>query len=417
MVNVPFFFDFGGGGNTSERFIQDNYNHWTDDECTSLGIKKIDGDYKPIPYGVVSLESSQIDSGNITNRFVMARFQKRIGKEMKPYVAYLYSIPIQMSFNITIGCDTMNTMWKIEQAYREVFYKNKTFHVNYRGTIVPARVGFPESITETKNSQYTYGQSQTDGSAPIKLGFSLQVETYQPVFDRRTEMPADQTIKSIGTRIETQVQNVGNYQDGDGKDVGRIYASLLQKHNIMTSEDVLLEWTFDYNRSDLLQTDILYMEEGDQDYTLIETVDNHNCYHLQINDDFIVNPVMIDVLIPSNENVIVVNAPVIKFFCDPETNIVSSQTCAIVDKGLILTDRDNIDCIISYYNKKGNVIENNISINIQNYAVNPENPVTMKDFVYTGNYSTKKIKLFVRDHNVPQIIAPFQDEDTWLTIF
>lgn len=126
---------------------------------------------------------------------------------------------------------------------------------------------------------------------------------------------------------------------------------------------------------------------------------------------------MIDVLIPSNENVIVVNAPVIKFFCDPETNIVSSQTCAIVDKGLILTDRDNIDCIISYYNKKGNVIENNISINIQNYAVNPENPVTMKDFVYTGNYSTKKIKLFVRDHNVPQIIAPFQDEDTWLTIF
>lgn len=64
-----------------------------------------------------------------------------------------------MSFNITIGCDTMNTMWKIEQAYREVFYKNKTFHVNYRGTIVPARVGFPESISETKNSQYTYGQS------------------------------------------------------------------------------------------------------------------------------------------------------------------------------------------------------------------------------------------------------------------
>lgn len=53
----------------------------------------------------------------------------------------------------------MNTMWKIEQAYREVFYKNKTFHVNYRGTIVPARVGFPESISETKNSQYTYGQS------------------------------------------------------------------------------------------------------------------------------------------------------------------------------------------------------------------------------------------------------------------
>jgi hypothetical protein len=32
--------------------------NWTDDECTEMGIKKMNGDYKPIPYGVITLESS-----------------------------------------------------------------------------------------------------------------------------------------------------------------------------------------------------------------------------------------------------------------------------------------------------------------------------------------------------------------------
>ena len=59
-VTVPFFFDFSGGAATSEKFIQDNYQHFTDEECTSIGIKKFDGDFKPIPYGVITLESTTI---------------------------------------------------------------------------------------------------------------------------------------------------------------------------------------------------------------------------------------------------------------------------------------------------------------------------------------------------------------------
>jgi hypothetical protein len=46
----------------------------------------------------------------------------------------------------------MNTMWKIEQAFREYFYKNKTYHINYKGTVVPVRVGFPESISSEKTA-------------------------------------------------------------------------------------------------------------------------------------------------------------------------------------------------------------------------------------------------------------------------
>lgn len=76
-VTVPFFYNFSDSPST-ERFIQDNYDNWTDDECTDLGIKKIAGDYKPLPYGVFKLDSTSIESGSITNRFVMGRYQKKI---------------------------------------------------------------------------------------------------------------------------------------------------------------------------------------------------------------------------------------------------------------------------------------------------------------------------------------------------
>nr|DAS44807.1 MAG TPA: hypothetical protein [Caudoviricetes sp.] len=73
-ITVPFFYDFSGGSVTSERFIQDNYLNFTDDECTEMGLKKIDGDFKPIPYGVITLGSTSIDAGNISNRFVMGQY-------------------------------------------------------------------------------------------------------------------------------------------------------------------------------------------------------------------------------------------------------------------------------------------------------------------------------------------------------
>ena len=88
-IVVPFFYDFTGGSVTSERFIQDNYTAWTDDECTSMGIKKMDGDYKPIPFGIISLGSTAIDAGNISNRFVMGRYTKKVGSELKSFIYFL----------------------------------------------------------------------------------------------------------------------------------------------------------------------------------------------------------------------------------------------------------------------------------------------------------------------------------------
>ena len=77
-ITVPFFFNFGGSFTSSERFIQDNYTFFSSDECTEIGIKKIDGNFDIIPQGRLQLNSVGIQAGNISNRFAMAQFTRII---------------------------------------------------------------------------------------------------------------------------------------------------------------------------------------------------------------------------------------------------------------------------------------------------------------------------------------------------
>lgn len=176
-VTVPFFYDFGGGNVNSERFIQDNYTFFTSDECTSIGLKKIDGNFDIYPQGRISLASINIESGNITNRYVMARYTKYVDGKPHSYVSYLYSIPLSFSFNVEIRCENMNTAFKIDEAYRTYFYKNQTYHINYKGVVCPVRVGFPESGIQP-NAGGTYTMGQQPGEQWIKIALSLQCETY-----------------------------------------------------------------------------------------------------------------------------------------------------------------------------------------------------------------------------------------------
>ena len=418
-ITVPFFFDFSGGAGTSEKFIQDNYLNWSDDECTSMGIKKMNGDYKPIPYGVISLDSTNIEAGSISNRFVMGQFQKRINGEYKPYVACLYSIPLTMSFTINIACDTVNTMWKIEQAYREFFYKNKTFHINYRGTIVPCRIGFPESLTENKTANYTMGAQSQDG-ADVKLSFGLQCETYQPVFDPYTEMPAEKNIKTFRSRITLQDKSSLNNSNNVNKEDGFIIEAYhIDKLNIVALENILLKWTYNYNYSDLLHVDILYKEYGNTEYhTILDNIDNHNCCHMSISGDF-VNGTEIDVIIKQNDDVMIMSQPEFKFYLTTD-NQITEDTCVVINKGCFLLnnqqERAQIDAVLSF-EINDEVKEYDIKINILNGAVDTENPVEMPCIVYPKEIDTRKIQLFVRDHDHPEIIAAFQDEDEYINVF
>lgn len=433
-VTIPFFFDFSGSATTSEKFIQDNYQHFTDEECTSIGIKKFDGDFKPIPYGVITLESTTIESSSISNRFVMGQYQKKIGDELKTFVSFLYSIPLTMNFSVNIVCDTINTMWKIEQAYREFFYKHKTFRVNYKGTVVHARVGFPESLASTKTSTYTFGN--TSDTTDIKLNFSLTCETYQPVFDPYNEIESDNNIKVIGGDItpmqHSSIAGVNNeilnnttssnihttINNPSEKLYKNIIPEKITADKVATGEDLLIEWDFSYDSNDLLTVDILYKEKGkDDNYIILDTVANHNRYYLNFSDEFVSpNNDIFDVILTNSDDAIIVNQPKIKIFPDITTGIVNKDSFTIIDKGFIITEKEYIDAVVCV-EQFGKLEDYVIKLHIINNAIDETDPVELEPFAYTGQLKYKEVQLFIRDHFHTDKIYKFQDDDKWLIVY
>lgn len=407
-ITVPFFYDFSGGSVTSERFIQDNYLNFTDDECTEMGLKKIDGDFKPIPYGVITLGSTSIDAGNISNRFVMGQYQKRENNALKSYVSFLYSIPLTYSFTISIKVDTMNTLWKIEQAIREYFYKNKTFHVNYKGTVVPARVGFPESISNEKNGNYQIGQAN-DGY-DIKMSFDIACETYQPVFDPYNEMEAEHNIKQFGLGIGDK--------ESMTKEKGDIIPVTYFDNKIITAgQDIFLEWKYFYNIGDLLQVQIGYETEDGQQHQL-ETVENHNFYYWTVPDDIISDDnIIIDVYVQNNDECKVYQQPFIKFLPNPNSNIIDKDNVVVINKGMFITDLPEIIGMISYEDKHGNINETEIIFNIKNGMIDEDQPVAcMNPFKYDKEFNYKKIKLYVKDTVNNKFTYLSKDVNNWITV-
>lgn len=90
----------------------------------------------------------------------MGKYTKNEHGKLKTYVSYLYSMPLTFNFNAEVRCENMTVAFKIDQAYRDFFYKNKTFHFNYKGSVVPCRVGFPETAySPTTGGTVTIGQA------------------------------------------------------------------------------------------------------------------------------------------------------------------------------------------------------------------------------------------------------------------
>ena len=114
-----------------------------------------------------------------------------------------------MNFSLEGWVDNYITAFKIEQNIRDVFYKNKTFWVLYKGLKIGCCVGFPESIASgEKTVSYSFSQENQ-----IKMTFNLSVETYQPCFDMSTAIPSDSVIEHIGVDIN----NYGTYKPSDKK--------------------------------------------------------------------------------------------------------------------------------------------------------------------------------------------------------
>ncbi|MCK9575594.1 MAG: hypothetical protein WC979_01195 [Candidatus Pacearchaeota archaeon] len=170
IVEVPFYYSTTG----DERYLQDAFLDWR--SCAHP--KFMDGNFDPMPRGVVKLNDSTINKGNMTQRWIRGNYTRIVDGQMEVYNAYINSLPLDLNFDVEIHTDTMTNMFKLYQSILEVFYKVQIFNVAYKGLMIPCQVGFPETYPIEKSFEFSY-PSETK----IAMTFTLSLETYFPIFD------------------------------------------------------------------------------------------------------------------------------------------------------------------------------------------------------------------------------------------
>ena len=176
-VYVPFFYSMTG----DEAFLQDFFLEYT--ECLT-DKKMAEGNYDVLPRGIVSLQSSEIDVQNLTNKFSrMSYSRETLTGEMKTFSSFTNSVPLNLTFNVALKTDTLLDAFKLYQSVITAFYKTYPFSFEYEGFRIPCQIGFPESYEMNKQLEFAYANAQKY----IEFTFSVVVETYFPEKDLSTE--------------------------------------------------------------------------------------------------------------------------------------------------------------------------------------------------------------------------------------
>ena len=299
-IKVPWFYNQSG----DERFMQDFYTHYA--EC--VPPRPVDGNFDMIPRGILTYNGSGIDAQRITSRYVQGRYVKEINGKLEGFISYLYSIPLNIRFDLELWADTQITALKIEQEIREVFYKNVTYYVYYKGMRVGCTAGFPEEVTIDKNINYSF-----ETINKIKLTFALEVESYQPVFDPTTEMPARNNIKNFTYRLYDKDEK----NDGDIHDV-----TILSPHSGTTfpkGNPLWIDWKFTKEGGIMRNVDIYWLYEGENKPHIIDLVQpNHEYYIWNIPENFTTYKEP-DIIWEDSSTITISRSPVIKIIPDLNT--------------------------------------------------------------------------------------------------
>jgi len=177
QIFIPFFYSMSG----DESFLQDFYLNYFDCNGESPFAE---GNYDVIPRGIVNLSGVDIQTGALTNGFVRTTYNvETTTGEMKALSAYTNSIPLAMTFDLTLRADTLLDTFKIFQSVISTFYKVYDYSFEYGGQRIPVQVGFPEVYPNDKQLEFSYASTQKW----IETKFTIQVETYYPQKDLQTE--------------------------------------------------------------------------------------------------------------------------------------------------------------------------------------------------------------------------------------
>lgn len=389
-VRVPWMYNFGVNG---ERFKQDNYDFFG----YSCFGKRIEGNFDMFPRGAISYASASIESGSITNRFVLGKYMRNENGRLRSYVSYMYSIPLTMSFSCEVWYDNMVSGLKIEQEIREEFYKNRSFYVTYRGMQVNCCVGFPESYGNEKSIEFTFGSDDKR-----RITFDLSVETYQPVFDRTTELPADTSMRGIGYDVYLVDSS---YSASLSLTSPRPYS---EEPVVYPSGYPLgITWDSSSNNSDMTSLALGYEDASGAYHFIDRSVRNTGLYVWNVPEGMS-DYVQPEIVVTDNGRAEVVRPPEIAIVPDAETMSIDAGSFVVKSRGFFfMKDGDaSINFSVDYTDSSGEVhMGSNYYFNISNSRLDDENPVTVSGdpLKYVNGYHPARIDIvlsYVNDSDV-----------------
>lgn len=383
-IDVPWFYNQSG----DERYMQDFYTHYKD--C--FNPRYIDGNFDGVPRGILTYTGSAIDATRITSRYIQGQYNKIINGQLETYHSNLFNIPLNIDLECEMLIDTQITSLKIEQIIREEFFKTITFYVYYKGLRIPCQVGFPDDTIIEKPIQYSF-----DPDRKITLKFKLQVECYQPVFDKTTEQSIRNKIKGINFKL---------YDVNDSKSAKIVPISPEDNLSLSKNSTINIEWTWNREGAILNQVNIYIEDNITKEIILIENnIENNGYYDLKLPKNFT----------SFNQPIISYNAKVLKdpiIHILPSTSspyIINENSFIIEDPGYFITNLPDtsINATLEYkYNNKF-VSYNNLIFNIIDYKINENNPIIFDSSVYPEfeDLSIREINIIIEDVNDHSNIA------------
>jgi len=197
-IYIPFFYSMTG----DESFLQDFFINYKD--CATDQVLA-EGNYDVIPRGIVTMQSPQIDTQALVNKYTRMSYTKETTSgEMKTLSSFTNSLPLNIAFEVNVKVDTLLDAFKVFQSVIQTFYKTYTFSFEYEGFRIPCQVGFPENYETTKQLDFTYNNNPQF----IEFKFTANVETYFPEKDLTTEKFRGNLMQA-GIKMETVINRRG----------------------------------------------------------------------------------------------------------------------------------------------------------------------------------------------------------------
>ena len=155
------------------------------------------------------MNAVSINTASLTNYHVRGDFvRENDNNQLTTYSAKLHSIPIKMTFEVEIQSDTLEDSWKIWEKIIEVFWPTVASSVRWNYVRIPFQIGFPADFPSEKLYQWSFGAVNIS-NVNINMKFSLDLETYYPIFDKNSEIFKGKAITGFTSSDELYLDENG----------------------------------------------------------------------------------------------------------------------------------------------------------------------------------------------------------------